>query len=156
MRLTGTPPASLISRMPSHEVRHAPGFAASTAWLKTSWVILTRLPLFNHFYNVLCQLINLCSHSTHSPLFLSDSLALIYQLYLRQKAAHSHSHKVNGIFPFKICSNLISGLTSCTRVSAVVQHSKIFAKNLKMIEQVVIKHRQAHNPYRLIKKTNNK
>ncbi|CAG13378.1 unnamed protein product, partial [Tetraodon nigroviridis] len=23
MRLTGTPPASLISRMPSHEVRHA-------------------------------------------------------------------------------------------------------------------------------------
>lgn len=43
MRLTGTPPASLISRMPSHEVRHT-HTPASVAWWKSAGVALSRLP----------------------------------------------------------------------------------------------------------------
>lgn len=91
MRLTGTPPASLISRMPSHEVRLASRFSCLHSLVKTirsafkqatpPQLEIDHQPadeaLFKDkyyesywivFYRVLCQHINLCSHSTHPPL----------------------------------------------------------------------------------------
>lgn len=110
MRLTGTPPASLISRMPSHEVRHAPQFTCLHTLVKIpSGVVLTRLCFLLKVGHQLARgpITDRCCESylviftmySVSVLAFSlippiSSLALINQpciLYVRKLHCHSHT-----------------------------------------------------------------
>lgn len=86
MRLTGTPPASLISRMPSHEVRHMdtssfpcslqlfcpPHLESGHRPMPTVRFTDRYRPIKEFFYCLHCLRISLCSHSTYFfPLWLT-------------------------------------------------------------------------------------
>lgn len=95
MRLTGTPPASLISRMPSHEVRyvpsafHVPRLTATPqpgirAPADIDSPVYRQIPLdlmcgFSVFLNVCVVCISASALTPLTPCFLSDSPCLSQQ-----------------------------------------------------------------------------